>query len=72
LARFFLSYVCLVGDDADNGRHEDGVYEGQAGCSRGPSEVLVSVRGHIYLRRGGVSRSVDFSFFPCHINLLSE
>jgi hypothetical protein len=46
-----FAYVCLVGDDADYGGHENGIYEGEAGCSLGPSEVLVSVRGHCCWKR---------------------
>lgn len=41
------SYICLVGDDADDERHDDGVREAEAGCPVGPAEILVSVRGHV-------------------------
>lgn len=40
------SAICLVGDGAEDGRHDAEVYEGETGSSRRPAEVLVSVRGH--------------------------
>lgn len=40
------SYICLVSDDAKDGRHDDEVYEVETGGPRRPAEVLVSVRGH--------------------------
>lgn len=39
-------YICLIGDEGEEGRHDKPVYDCEAGRSLGPAEVLVSVRGH--------------------------